>query len=203
MQPKNLPTYHMYKIVTTPNKILIDVAKPVTKFDKKLSEVLREMEETLRATTDPIGVGLAAPQVGLSLRIFQMKPTEKSKVTSYINPEIVSISDEEEIPTFQNSNKVNNNKPESSKGKLLEGCLSIPSIWGNVTRKKEVTLSWQDENGNKFQKLFTGFPAIIVQHEMDHLNGILFTKHVMDQKEKLFKSHKNKDGEDEFEEISI
>jgi peptide deformylase len=52
-------------------------------------------------------------------------------------------------------------------------------------------------------KEFSGFPAIIIQHEMDHLNGILFTKRVMEQNEKLFKSHKNADGEDEFEEIKI
>lgn len=193
----------MYKIVTTPNKVLLETAKPVANFDKKLKDILKDMEETLRATIDPVGVGLAAPQVGLSLRIFQMKPTEKSKVSSYINPIIESVSETSEIPHFTNSEKVESQKPESSKNKLLEGCLSIPDIWGNVTRKKEVTLSWRDENGNQFKQAFAGFAAIIIQHEVDHLNGILFTKHVMEQKEKLFKSHKNKDGEDEFEEINI
>lgn len=193
----------MYSLVTTPDKILIGIAKPVAKFDKKLKEIIKGMEETLLATKDPIGVGLAAPQVGLSLRIFQMKPTEKSKVTTYINPVIESMSKEEEVPVFSNSKKVEGRKPESSKNKLLEGCLSIPDIWGNVTRKKEVTLSWQDVNGNKFKQKFSSFPAIIIQHEVDHLNGVLFTKHVMEQKEKLFKSHKNESGEDEFEEISI
>jgi peptide deformylase len=193
----------MYTIITTPNKVLIDKASPVIKFDKKLKNVILKMEKTLRATTDPIGVGLAAPQVGLSLRLFQMKPTEKSKVTTYINPIIESSSSEEEVPHFMNSKKVESHKPESSKNKLLEGCLSIPDIWGNVTRKKEVTLSWQDEHGNKFKQVFTGFPSIIIQHEVDHLNGILFTKHVMEQKEKLFKSHKNAEGEDEFEEIQL
>ncbi len=193
----------MYTIVTTPNKVLIEKAKPVTKFDKKLEQVIAEMDKTLRATKDPIGVGLAAPQVGLSIRLFQMKPTEKSRVTTYINPVIESTSNEEEVPTFTNSKKVESKKPESSKNKLLEGCLSIPDIWGNVTRKKEVTLSWQDEKGNNFKQTFTGFPAIIIQHEVDHLNGILFTTHVIAQNEKLFKSHKNKDGEDEFDEIQI
>lgn len=193
----------MYTIITTPNKLLLGIAKPVERFDKKLKIILAEMEMTLRATKDPIGVGLAAPQVGLTLRIFQMKPTEKSKVTSFINPVIESASEEQEIPHFTNSEKVEGHKPESSKNKLLEGCLSIPDIWGNVTRKKEVTLSWLDADGNKFKQVFTGFPAIIIQHEVDHLNGILFTKHVIDQNEKLFKSHKDANGEDEFEEISI
>ena len=75
----------MYKIVTTPNKILLEKSEEVKSFDKKLSDILKGMEETLVATVDPIGVGLAAPQVGLPLRIFQMKPTAKSKVTTYIN----------------------------------------------------------------------------------------------------------------------
>jgi peptide deformylase len=193
----------MYSIVTAPNKILLDTAKPVTKFDKKLKNIFMGMAETLIATSDPIGVGLAAPQVGLSLRIFQMKPTEKSKVTSFINPVIESISSEEEIPHFTNSAKIENHKPKSSRNKLLEGCLSLPNIWGNVTRKKELTLAFQDENGNKLKQTFSGFSAIIVQHEVDHLNGILFTKHVISQKEKLFKSHKDEKGEDIFEEIKI
>lgn len=193
----------MYTIVVTPNKVLLEKAKTVKHFDAKLKKIISEMEATLKATTDPVGVGLAAPQVGLSIRLFQMKPTEKSKVTTYINPEIVETSEEEEIPHFTNSDTVENKKPQSSKNKLLEGCLSIPDIWGNVTRKKEVTLSWQDAEGNKFQQLFTGFPAIIIQHEFDHLNGVLFTTHVMRQGEKLFKSHKNKDGEDEFDEIQL
>jgi peptide deformylase len=193
----------MYTIITTPHKILLEKAEPVKNFDKKLKAIIGEMEKTLRATTDPIGVGLAAPQVGLSLRLFQMKPTEKSNVTSYINPVIESVSEEQEIPSFINSKKVEGHKPKSSKNKLLEGCLSIPDIWGNVTRKKEVTLSWDDADGNHFKQTFNGFPAIIIQHEVDHLNGVLFTKHVMEQGEKLFKSHKDENGEDEFDEISL
>ena len=192
----------MYKIVTTPNKILLEKSEEVKSFDKKLSDILKGMEETLVATVDPIGVGLSAPQVGLPLRIFQMKPTAKSKVTTYINPVIEKVSEEEEIPHIEGRNE-KNNKPESSKNKLLEGCLSIPDIWGNVTRKRTVLLRWQDETGNSYMKEFSGFPAIIIQHEMDHLNGFLFTKRVVEQNEKLFKSHKNSEGEDEFEEIKI
>lgn len=193
----------MYTIVTTPNKILLQTAKPVTNFDKRLKNIIKGMEEALRATVDPIGVGLAAPQVGLSLRLFVMKPTENSQITAIINPEILKLSDSKQIPDFTNSKKVESKKPKKSKGKLLEGCLSLPNIWGNVTRAKEVTLSFQDENGNKKTETFTSFPAIIIQHEIDHLNGILFTKHVISQGEKLFKSHKNEKGEDEFEEMTI
>jgi len=197
----------MYTLVTTPSKILVEKSKPVLKFDTKLKDILKEMEQTLNATTDPVGVGLAAPQVGLPLRIFQMKPTEDSPVTSHINPEIVSISDEGNEFMSQSGKKkkaIEEGRIPAPKGKkLLEGCLSIPNIWGYVQRKKEVTLKWQDQEGNSFTQHFTGFPAIIIQHEMDHLNGTLFTKHVMEQNEQLFKSHKNAEGEDEFEEIQI
>ncbi len=193
----------MLKIVTTPNPILVNKAKPVEKFDKKLIKTIKEMSETLDATTDPVGVGLAAPQVGISKRIFLSKPDENGKTFAFINPEIIDESKEEKIPDFINSKKVESKKPKKSKGKLLEGCLSIPNIWGNVSRKKEVKLKYQDSQGNEHIELFKGFPAIIVQHELDHLNGILFTKHVMEQREQLYRSHKNEKGEDEFDEIEV
>lgn len=193
----------MYTLITAPNPVLINYSNSVERFDKKLLEIISGMEAALLATTDPKGVGLAAPQVGINLRIFQMKPTDKAKVTTYINPVISHISQAEEVPNFINSENVENNKPKKSKGKLLEGCLSIPNIWGNVTRKKFLTLTWQDESGKTFTKEFKGFPAVIIQHEVDHLDGILFTKHVIAQHEKLYKSYKNEKGEDEFEEIKI
>jgi peptide deformylase len=191
----------MYTIVVTPNPILIKKTQKVTKFDKKLNDILRQMEETLKSTTDPVGVGLAAPQVGLPLSIFQMKPTDSSPVKHFINPVIV------QKPIMSDDISAINRKEESvkkqRKGKLLEGCLSIPNIWGHVTRDKNLTLEWQDEKGRKHKKYFTGFPAVIIQHEMDHLQGILFTKHVVEQKEKLYKSHKNDKGEDEFDEVKL
>lgn len=165
------------------------------------------MEKTLLDTSDPIGVGLAAPQVGLLLRIFLVRPTEKSKVLFFINPEILSISKSSNDFISQSGRKkkaIDDGKIPPPKGKrLLEGCLSIPEIWGYVQRKKEITISYLDENGNKNKESFTNFPAIIVQHEIDHLDGILFTKHVMEQNEKLYRSHKNSKGDDEFDEISI
>lgn len=193
----------MLKIVTTPNPILVNKAKPVERFDKKLTQTIKEMSKTLDATTDPVGVGLAAPQVGISKRIFLSKPEENGETHVFINPEIINESKEEKVPDFINSKKVESKKPKKSKGKLLEGCLSIPNIWGNVSRKKEVKLRYQDLQGNEHVEIFKGFPAIIVQHELDHLNGILFTKHVMEQREQLYRSHKNEKGEDEFDEIEV
>lgn len=191
----------MYKIVTTPNPILVKKVGSVKHFDKKLHEILSSMKETLLSTTDPVGVGLAAPQVGLPLAIFQMKPNGNSPVTSFINPHVVGASEASHIADNKNSKKVEKKKPK--KGKLLEGCLSIPNIWGHVSRKKEVSITWQDPQGKTHEKTFKGFPAVIIQHEMDHLNGVLFTKHSLSQGEKLYKSHKNENGEEEFDEIKI
>lgn len=197
----------MLEIITTPATILIKKAENVKKFDSSLLNLVSGMSKTLLATHDPKGVGLAAPQVGTPLRIFQMKPTNKSKITTYINPVITNISDKPN-PYIGNSARIQKAKKagkikKPDENKLLEGCLSIPNIWGNVSRKRELTLEWQDEEGKKHTKVFRGFQAIIVQHEVDHLNGILFTKHVMEQNEKLYKSSKNADGEDEFDEIEL
>lgn len=191
----HLLVFIMYTIVTSPNEILIKTAKPVGEINKKLKTVISDMEKTLLATTDPKGVGLAAPQVGLSIRLFLAKPTDKAKISAFINP-IIHETDVQPHPVKE--------KPiTKTQKRLLEGCLSIPNIWGHVSRKRVVTLSWEDENSKKHTKEFRGFMAIIIQHEVDHLNGILFTKHVMEQKEKLYRSYKNQAGEDEFDEIKI
>lgn len=205
----------MLKMVVTPSAALLEKAKPVDKFDKKLKQIIWQMQEALDATIDPIGVGLAAPQVGISKRIFLAKPKEDGSTHVIINPKIIHASEGEEIPILPNSKKVELMKKMAEKkfgvedshpnrkGTLLEGCLSVPNIWGNVSRKKRVKLEFQDINGKKHIKTFTGFLAIIIQHELDHLNGILFTKHVLAQKEQLYRSYKNAEGEDEFEEIEV
>lgn len=199
----------MLKIIITPNPILLGKSEPVLKFDKKLREVIAEMSKTLDATVDPKGVGLAASQVGVSKRIFLAKPDEKKKGSVFINPEIIETKGEG-IPNFANSEKIEAIKKKSSRGrsasggkKLLEGCLSIPNIWGNVSRKKEIKIRYQDEDGLEHIEDFKGFPAVIIQHEIDHLDGVLFTKHVIGQGEQLYRSYKNEKGEDEFEEIKV
>ncbi len=179
------------EILVTPNPVLLKESVAVKKFDKKLLSIIEEMDKTLKATFDPVGVGLAAPQVGLNIRLFITRHTEKDPIQVFANPIIISSVDER--------------KPirGKTKRKFFEGCLSIPSIWGDVTRKREITLSYQNEKGERFEKSFSGFLATIIQHEIDHLDGILFTKRVMEQGEKLYRSFKNTSGEDEFEEISI
>lgn len=179
------------KIVTAPNPVLAQRTKPVKKINQEILDLIEQMKKTLDSTREPIGVGLAAPQVGKSLQIFIMKPTEKSKTQVFINPHIADIQMQEDA------------KPRRKSSHRLEGCLSLPGIWGTVRRKPRLLLSYLDEKGAYLKKTFIGFPAVIIQHEMDHLNGILFPSRVLEQNGKLYKSYKNEEGEDEFEEIEI
>lgn len=172
----------MLKIITVPNPILASPTKPVVNFDKKLEKIVAEMIETLEAQTDPPGVGLAANQVGLDISLFIIKPTKKSPPQVFINPQILKLE------YLKKTNKKTNNKKELVK---FEGCLSIPKIWGPIKRADKILLKYQDETGKQFEKWFSGFEAIIIQHEVDHLQGIVFTQRSLEQGQKLYKEKKD------------
>ncbi len=208
----------MLKIITAPNPVLSQSAKPVTvrylvkqiaKINLNILKLVEEMEETLLTAKDPEGVGLAAPQVGKSLQIFLAKPSLKSPTLIFINPKIEIMEKEtglpaEVPPSGTKAGPRANERQDPEKNNIkLEGCLSLPNIWGEVNRSPQITLSYMDINGNSHKRIFKGFIATIIQHETDHLNGILFPKKVLEQKGKLYKSRKNKKGEDVFEEIEI
>ncbi len=183
----------MAEIVNAPSKVLSQKAQEVKKVDSKILKIIEEMKQALLSVTDIIGVGLAAPQIGVSLRIFIMKPSEKSQIQTIINPKI--------LQTWENTSK--DKKKKKEKNFKLEGCLSLKDIWGTVERSQKVKISYLDEHGLEHVKTFAGFVATIVQHEIDHLEGILFPKKVLEQKGTLYKSHKNKKGEDVFDELDI
>lgn len=150
-------------IVTLPDPMLKRKAHAVTKFDKNLQSLLNDMVETMR---DAPGVGLAAPQIGLSERIVVIEYFEKQedeekedapkKVWMVVNPEIVKVS------------------PETLLG--VEGCLSIPGLVGEVERHAEVHVKAVNRHGKPMKIKAKGWLARIFQHEIDHLNGILFTE---------------------------
>lgn len=192
----------MLKIVKAPNPVLGEKAKPVATIDASILHLIEEMKKTLFATDDPKGVGLAAPQVGKSLQVFILQKTPNSKVETYINPVVVPI-DTEEIKLQENETDREKPAKRKKQPKTLEGCLSLPTIWGQVARHKKLLVTFLDEHGKKHTKHVTGFPAIIIQHEYDHLQGVLFPKRVLEQKEKLYKSSKNEKNEDVFEEIEL
>jgi len=180
----------MLKIVNAPNKILTSPVRKVVKFDKKLALLVKEMKQTLSIQVDPQGVGLAAPQVGVDLALFIMKPYEKAKTEVIINPKIIEIVKSKSTSSFA---KASADKPRGKKpATKLEGCLSVPKIWSPLTRPQKVLLEYQDLTGTIKQEWFSGFEAIIVQHEVDHLKGVLFTQRALEQNSGLFEE---KEGE--------
>lgn len=173
----------MLKIVKVPNIVLTTVARPVRSINTTIKKLVKDMDKTLVAQTDPEGVGLAAPQIGQSLALFIMKPAPDAKTIVVINPQII-----ETVPSKKKKNTSDEGDEEEQQ---LEGCLSIPRFWSPIERPEKVLLSYQDIQGNTQETWFTGFEAIIVQHEMDHLQGVLFTQRALEQQSRLFEE---KDG---------
>jgi len=195
------------KIVQAPDQVLSLKATFVEKIDKTVKKLLSDMEETLVAQTDPEGVGLAAPQIGKSLQIFIVKQEPDSPLRVFINPVIEKTFEkpDDKQPEVKQSKSTAKAKKKSKtdKGVQLEGCLSLKDVWGVVKRPYGVILSYMDEEGVQHKKTFEGFLATIIQHEVDHLHGVLFPKRVLEQKNPLYHSVKNNKGEVEFEEIEI
>ncbi|MDZ4228464.1 MAG: peptide deformylase, partial [Candidatus Levybacteria bacterium] len=186
----------MLKIISAPNPVLSQKAKEVKKIDKSIFNFLQEMNEALLSASDPVGVGLAAPQVGKSLQIFITKPTNKSSIQVFINPKIIQKTKTSHLTIDSGRTKQLNKDgdPKKREQTKLEGCLSLQNIWGEVKRDPSIKISYMDEKGEKHTKEFNGFLSTIIQHEVDHLNGILFPKRVLEQKGVLYKSSKNVKG---------
>ncbi len=166
----------MLKIVNVPHKVLSSPTNPVIKIDDNIRKLVYDMEETLIAQSDPQGVGLSANQVGVDLSIFLMKKSPETDTKVFINPKILEVEDE-----------LGKKRKGGRKTDKLEGCLSIPRIWGPVKRSNKIYLEYQDLNSQIHKKWFKGFEATIIQHEMDHLNGIVFTQRSLEQKAPLYK----------------
>ena len=176
----------MLKIVTVPNIILTTPVKPVISFDGSLQNLIGEMAVTLKAQVDPQGVGLAATQVAKNISVFIMKPKPKSPIKIFINPKIL------ECVNLQIRNKIIKNKSHKKNRTPLEGCLSIPRIWSPIKRPKKLLLQYQTETGEQKTEWFKDFEAVIIQHEVDHLNGILFTQRALEQNSTLFEEKNGK-----------
>lgn len=178
------------KILTTPNPILTTPSKSVKKIDRQVLDFIEEMKKTLLSTTNPKGVGLAAPQVGRNLQIFITKPYSKSVLQVFLNPKILEKSVEltSAVPERKNP---------------LEGCLSLPGVWGVVKRHQSIKLRYLTPDGQSHTQTFTGFLATIIQHEMDHLNGSLFPSRVLQQKGKLYEAKKDQTGKEILEKLEI
>lgn len=186
------------KILTLEHPIIRKKLKPVGRVDGELKKTIEAMRKTVVDEKDPEGVGLAANQVGLDLRLFLAKITQdkgkkeqkKSDAVRakdfipFINPEITSFSKEMD--------------------EVFEGCLSIPDLFGFVKRPKGLTARYTNSEGKVVTKEFSGMPARIIQHEVDHLNGRLFIDHVAIQTKELFRYLGTNDkGEPKFEKVKL
>lgn len=157
--------------------VLRKVAKPITADYPALDELIANMWETMEYAN---GVGLAAPQIGLGIRLFVVdsRPMqeegeeEKGIKKVFINAEIL-----EEVGNDWTHN---------------EGCLSIPDISGDVDRPEGITIRYQDENFVEHEEYFDGMNARVIQHEYDHIEGILFTEHLKPIKKRLVKKRLEK-----------
>lgn len=178
------------KIVQAPDSVLSEKAKPIKKIDKELVTLIEHMKHTLITASDPEGVGLAAPQVGRSIQLFITKPEKDSDYTIFINPHVKLLA-----PKAQRKTKEGHSK--------LEGCLSLKDIWGTVQRAPKVEVTYMNEKGVTQTKVFSGFFATVIQHEQDHLDGILFPRRTLEQGGTMYKSHKDAKGEDVFDVIEL
>ena len=153
------------KILTIPDPRLKHKSSNIEVFDKELKTIVKNMYETLYASGN--GIGLAAPQVDIRKRIvvIDLNEDEKSSPITFINPRIIKFSDER----FVNQ----------------EGCLSVTEYYADVERAKEVEVEWFDDTGVKYKKTLSGLMSICIQHEIDHLDGILFVDHLSTLKRKM------------------
>lgn len=144
-------------------------SRPVSRIDKKVKDLVKDLKETLEVQNDPEGVGLAAPQIGKNLQVFVMKLDRGLKVV--INPKIKSVA------------KIKKGQKDS---KILEGCLSLPNYYGPLKRSLTITIEYLNEEGKKVNETFQGLDAQIVQHEIDHLEGVMFIDRLLEQKRPLY-----------------
>jgi peptide deformylase len=142
------------KIIEHPNEILSTECEEVFVFDNKLRKLIKNMYETM---IEHDGVGLAAPQIGINKRIAIVDIDDGTGLIELINPVIIH---------------------ETGRITDIEGCLSIPGVFGDVTRAHEIKIRAQNAKGKQFTITANGFLARAIAHEIDHLNGTLFISKV-------------------------
>ena len=172
------------KIITVPHQTLRQIADPIEKIDKKTLSFLNGLGDTLVKKDNPRGVGLAGPQVDQLWRAFAIYLPESGNrddsdpvLRTVVNPRYTKKS---EVLTFGPN-------PEEP---ILEGCLSIPGIYGPVPRHEWIELEFEELAGVELKtkkERFTAFAARVVQHEYDHLDGVLFIDYTVEYDLPLYK----------------
>lgn len=150
------------EIVTLPDKILRQKTRPVTRFDDELQQLIDDMIETMRVAP---GVGLAAPQIGKSLRLAVVETLAE------LDEEGNEIEETRELYVIANPEIVSRSRKMVDG---IEGCLSIPGYVGEVERHEDIRVRALDRYGKPLKVKASGWTARIFQHEIDHLNGVLY-----------------------------
>ena len=159
----------MLDIMKIGEEVLREKCTPVTEFDDGLRILIQAMYETMEEAD---GIGLAAPQVGVDKRFFVVGLPDGTK-KEFINPQITGTS--VETSPYE------------------EGCLSLPNVYHEVIRPSKVIVSAQDMNGNPFTLKASGLMARVIQHEYDHLDGVLFIDHLSEEeKSKVVRAYEKK-----------
>jgi len=166
-------------IIAYGDPVLRKVAKEITKEHPKLDDIIANMWETQYNAS---GVGIAAPQVGLSIRLFVIDASPFADDDDLSEDEQAVLSDFKRV--FINPKIVEESGEEWA---FNEGCLSIPDVREDVFRKEKVVIEYVDENWKKQTEILTGLAARVVQHEYDHIEGVLFTDKLSTLKKGLIK----------------
>ena len=171
-------------IVAYGSPILRKIGKEIDKDFPNLEIFINNMLETM---DNSYGVGLAAPQVGKAIRLFVVD------TTPFAEDEKLSQEEAEKLDGFRkifiNAKII---KEEGEEWVFNEGCLSVPDVREDVVRKSLVTLEYYDENWEKHTETFDGLRARVIQHEYDHIEGIVFTDHLSSLKKRLIKGRLGK-----------
>ena len=163
------------RVLDVKDRRLREKSQPVIKVDKKIKSIIKDIKDTLATQNDPEGVGLAAPQIGKNLCIFLINYEKISRII--INPKVL----------YKSKSKSHSTKASRGGKEILEGCLSLPHYYGPLQRAKAIKIEYLTEAGEKKVEEFKGFLAQIIQHEIDHLDGILFIDRILEQKKPLYK----------------
>ena len=167
-------------IVAYGDAVLKKMGTPITKDYPNLDTLIENMFETMY---NALGVGLAAPQIGLPIRLFVIDTSPFSEDEDLTQEEQNILKDFRRV--FINA-KIT--KEEGDEWAFNEGCLSIPDVREDVFRQPKLTIEYVDENFNKHIEEFDGLIARVIQHEYDHIDGILFTDRLSALKKRLLKS---------------
>lgn len=167
-------------IVAYGSPVLKKKASDISKDYPKLDELIDNMFETMYNAN---GVGLAAPQIGLSIRLFIVDAKPFSQDESLSEEEVKELENFKRV--FINPKIIEENGIEWD---FNEGCLSIPDVHEDIFRKPEIQIEYYDENFKKHTESLSGLPARVVQHEYDHIEGVLFTDRISNLKKRLIKS---------------